>query len=108
MGEFGQNTRGRYWMHLMKYISVRDMDFAYWTFNGLKLMDGFKDADGQWKKYDEPKWEDETFGILNSDYHTLRHPWKLLDLQAVMASPAGYVADEYPCDRAVLGNACGG
>lgn len=108
MGEFGQNTRGRYWMHLLNYMSVRDVDFAYWTFNGLKLSSGFYDPAGHYQPYDTPTWEDETFGILQQDYHTIRHPWKLLDLRAVMTSPSGWVADDYPCDRAVLGNACGG
>eukprot|EP00927_Polykrikos_kofoidii_P004485 TRINITY_DN11773_c0_g2_i1.p1 TRINITY_DN11773_c0_g2~~TRINITY_DN11773_c0_g2_i1.p1 ORF type:complete len:656 (-),score=79.85 TRINITY_DN11773_c0_g2_i1:263-2230(-) len=108
MGEFGVDTRGRYWMHLLKYLSNRDVDFAYWSLNGLKYSEGVFDAKGQWHEHPAPRWEDETYGLLNADYCTLRHPWKLLDLQAIMSSPAGWTADDYPCDRSVLGNACGG
>eukprot|EP00928_Gymnodinium_smaydae_P032547 TRINITY_DN23543_c0_g2_i1.p1 TRINITY_DN23543_c0_g2~~TRINITY_DN23543_c0_g2_i1.p1 ORF type:complete len:804 (-),score=117.86 TRINITY_DN23543_c0_g2_i1:144-2555(-) len=108
MGEFGQDTRGRYWKHLLSYMSKRDLDFAYWTFNGLKLSEGAFDGMGHWHPYARPAWEDESFGILNQDYYTIRQPWKIMDLLAVMGSPSGWVADDYPCDRAVLGNACGG
>eukprot|EP00929_Paragymnodinium_shiwhaense_P113086 TRINITY_DN81352_c0_g1_i1.p1 TRINITY_DN81352_c0_g1~~TRINITY_DN81352_c0_g1_i1.p1 ORF type:complete len:676 (+),score=100.52 TRINITY_DN81352_c0_g1_i1:272-2299(+) len=108
MGEFGTNTRGRYWMHLLSYLSARDVDFAYWSLDGLKHTQIAHDDSGHWVHFTEPRWLDETFGLLNADYYTIRHPWKLLDLQAIMSSPAGWTADDYPCDRAVLGNACGG
>jgi len=108
LGEFGQATRGRYWKHLMSYMATRDLDFAYWPLNGDKLSTGYFDKSGQWIDFDSPRWEDEAFGMLEGDYKTVRHPWKLLDLQAIMPSPAGWVPDSYPCDRRVLGNACGG
>lgn len=108
MGEFGTNTRGRYWMHLLTYLSVRDVDFAYWSLDGLKFTKTAHDHSGNWVHFKDNRWLNETFGLLNSDYYTVRHPWKLLDLQAIMSSPAGWTADDYPCDRAVLGNACGG
>lgn len=108
MGEFGGDTRGRYWKHLISYLSVRDVDFAYWSLDGVKLTNGIYDILGHWKPYKHAQWEEETYGLLNSDYNTIRHPWKLLDVQAIMSSPASWTADDYPCDRAVLGNACGG
>lgn len=108
LGEFGQHTRGRYWKHLLSYMSKRDVDFAYWTFNGLKLSEGEYDTMGLWHPYDKPAWESESFGLLSEDYYSIRHPWKLLDLRTLMSSPSGWIADDYPCDRAVLGNACGG
>merc|ERR1712187_1004290 len=70
MGEFGQDTRGRYWMHLMRYLSARDVDFAYWVLDGKKLSMGQFDSVGTWRPYKEPEWQEETYGLLNSDYKT--------------------------------------
>eukprot|EP00929_Paragymnodinium_shiwhaense_P036845 TRINITY_DN19706_c0_g1_i1.p1 TRINITY_DN19706_c0_g1~~TRINITY_DN19706_c0_g1_i1.p1 ORF type:complete len:735 (-),score=108.29 TRINITY_DN19706_c0_g1_i1:393-2471(-) len=108
LGEFGSDVRGRYWGHLLHYMSVRDIDFAYWAFDGLKLTTGMFNMQGKWIQYDKPRWMEETYGLLNSDYHTIRHTWKLLDLQQIMSSPSTWTADDYPCDRQVVGNACGG
>jgi len=88
-------------------MANRDLDFAYWPLNGNKFVDGYFDSGGNWHVYDEPKWRDESFGLLEGDYKTLRHPWKLSDLQSIMTAPP-VVPDSYPCDREVLGNACGG
>merc|ERR1712048_23915 len=109
LGEFGGDVRGRYWMHLLRYVSVRDLDFAYWNLNGRKLVDGMYNVHtGEFVNYDHPRWEDETYGLLNADEKTIRQPWKLLDIQQVMMSPAGWTPDSYPCDREVLGRGCGG
>eukprot|EP00933_Yihiella_yeosuensis_P053525 TRINITY_DN51778_c0_g1_i1.p1 TRINITY_DN51778_c0_g1~~TRINITY_DN51778_c0_g1_i1.p1 ORF type:complete len:363 (-),score=36.26 TRINITY_DN51778_c0_g1_i1:42-1034(-) len=71
LGEFGTNgfwVTDAWWMevgevvwwrNILRYISENRMDFAYWALNGDKL--------GQ----------DETFGLLQDDYQSLRHPWLL-------------------------------
>jgi len=108
MGEFGQNVRGQYWLNFVRYLSSRDVDFAYWALNGIKYAEGAIDgASGNFITYETPRWENETFGILSHDYATVRHPWLLLDLQALMSSPATWVPDEPPCNRHVLGGSCG-
>ena len=43
--------------------------WAYWAFNG----------------YQNTPADDESFGILNSDMQTVRHHWKLSDLQSIQA-----------------------
>jgi len=109
MGEFGQNVRGQYWLNFVRYLSSRDVDFAYWALNGIKYAEGAIDgASGNFIIYDTPRWENETFGILSHDYSTVRHPWLLLDLQALMSSPATWIPDQPPCNRQVLGGSCGG
>jgi hypothetical protein len=108
MGEFGQEVRGQYWLNFVRYLSSRDVDFAYWALNGLKYTEGKIDtASGNWIKYDTPRWTNETFGILSHDYSTVRNPWMMLDLQALMQSPATWIPDGPPCNRQMLGGSCG-
>jgi hypothetical protein len=100
MGEFGQEVRGSYWLNFVRYLSKRDVDFAYWAINGLKWAEGTIDTStGNWQAWETPLWVNETFGLLEADYETVRHPWKMLDLRALMDSPARLVADTYPCSR---------
>merc|ERR1712050_263740 len=88
MGEFGVNVRSQYWLNFVRYLSIRDVDFAYWAVNGIKWSEGYIDATtGNFENYDFPRWENESYGLLMDDYKTIRHPWKLLDLQALMESP---------------------
>mmetsp|Transcript_80351 Transcript_80351/g.260309 ORF Transcript_80351/g.260309 Transcript_80351/m.260309 type:complete len:678 (+) Transcript_80351:63-2096(+) len=108
MGEFGQNTRGQYWLNFARYLSTRDVDFAYWALNGRKWSEGYVDSSsGEFVNYEEARWESESFGILDVDYMTVRHTWKLLDLQALMDSPARWTADVLPCRQEVMGPSCG-
>jgi hypothetical protein len=108
MGEFGHNVRGSYWLNFVRYLSKRDVDFAYWAINGKKYGEGQIDGNtGNFILYDEPKWENESFGLLMDDYQTVRHPWKLLDLKGLMESPARFFSDSYPCSRNAYGAACG-
>ena len=68
LGEFGTNSQSTYWKFLIRYLKEKpDVHWAYWAYNGYKS---------------SPE-EDETFGILNSDMKTVRHQWKLNDLQSV-------------------------
>mmetsp|Transcript_105714 Transcript_105714/g.188025 ORF Transcript_105714/g.188025 Transcript_105714/m.188025 type:complete len:644 (-) Transcript_105714:49-1980(-) len=107
MGEFGQNRRGAYWLNMLKYLAERDVDFAYWPLNGRKYTEGYFDSSSNFVFYDQPKWEDEQFGLLEEDSWKVRDTWKLLDIQALMSSPIGGPPEDYPCERQVLGNACG-
>lgn len=109
MGEFGNPVRGTYWINFMRYLRDHDMDFAYWALNGKKWGEGWIDTtNGKWNAYDEPRWQNESFGIFKEDYSTVRDAWRLLDLQALMAPPVDQFRVMQPCDRAVLGSQCGG
>ena len=68
MGEFGTNSEDNYWKYLIQYLADRpQIGWAYWAYNG----------------YQHTPQDDESFGILNSDMKTVRHPWKLAALQTV-------------------------
>jgi hypothetical protein len=120
LGEFGDNTRGNYWLHLMKFLSEWDVDWAYWPLNGNKFVDQEhveKNA-GLWGifmgtldvtiKYITPHWEEETWGLMYPDYMTVRRPWLLQDLQAIMPSPVAWTPAALPCEREYMGAGCGG
>ncbi|CAJ1449729.1 unnamed protein product [Effrenium voratum] len=81
MGEFGQMVRGNYWLNMLRYLADRDVDFAYWPLNGLKYSEGYFTKSGDFVQFDHPRWEDEAFGLLMNDSWTIRHTWKLLDIQ---------------------------
>jgi hypothetical protein len=120
LGEFGESTRGNYWLNLMKFLSDWDIDWAYWPLNGLKYIDQTRVETGTdlWGifmgtldvtiKYITPHWEEETWGLLYPDYMTVRRPWLLMDLQAIMPSPVAWVPKQSPCERELVGPACGG
>jgi hypothetical protein len=98
MGEFGGAYRTPYWLNFVRYLSQRDIDWAHWAINGIKFAEGALDtASGDFTRYATPRWEDESFGILQTDYKTLRNPWMMLDLQALMESPSRWTPDGFPC-----------
>lgn len=66
VGEFGENTDSEWWNWFMQYLSDRDLDWAYWSVDGEQRLH-----------------EDESFGIFEQDYETIRHEWKLADLQSI-------------------------
>eukprot|EP00435_Cladocopium_sp_Y103_P053335 s501_g17.t1 len=69
LGEFGTATDSLWWNHMMRYMSERPLaGWAYWPLNGEKR-----------------PGEQETYGILEDDMRTVRHPWKLQDLQRLFA-----------------------
>ena len=73
MGEFGTAcdlvTEGEEnWQKLMRLLEENDADWAYWS------VDGYRDGPDQ----------DHSFGILESDYQTVRCQWKLEQLQKLM------------------------
>jgi endoglucanase len=61
LGEFGTDRRDAHWDWVTRYLNESTIaGFAYWPLNG------------------EDPW-----GVLNEDYQTVRHPWKLRDLGLV-------------------------
>merc|ERR1712178_437221 len=41
VGEFGYGNEGVYWANFVKYLSDRDVDWAYWALNGKKYGEGY-------------------------------------------------------------------
>mmetsp|Transcript_31675 Transcript_31675/g.67305 ORF Transcript_31675/g.67305 Transcript_31675/m.67305 type:complete len:596 (-) Transcript_31675:70-1857(-) len=69
IGEFGTDRNSRWWRHMLRYIRERDLDWAYWSFNGLKTC-----------------VEQEEYGLLSGATLILRHSWKVKSLQALMST----------------------
>merc|ERR1719409_2611025 len=70
LGEFGTNVQNRYWNQTIRLLrNQTSIGWAYWA------IDGYKHSGGN--------GDDESFGIFEQDYHTIRHPWKVHDLQTV-------------------------
>jgi len=65
LGEFGvaDSDGDLWWTYIMRYIQERNLDFSYWA------VDGQQDVG-----------VDEPFGLMNSDYNSLRYLTKSLDL----------------------------
>lgn len=109
VGEFGTSgARGNYWLLLMRYMSERDVDWAYWVLNPEKPLTERYVVGRGWVRYQHPAWVNETWGILETDWETVRYPWKMMDLRRVMPSPAHWSPEEYPCNRDIYGSECGG
>jgi len=76
LGEFGDNSPGACWNFTIELLAKNPtLHWAYWA------IDGYKHAPG----------DDESFGLFEQDYETIRHPWKLADLQSVMTSASRFV-----------------
>merc|ERR1719259_1224488 len=88
--------------------SERDVDWAYWVLNPEKPLTEKYVVGKGWVRFDHPRWVNETWGILESDWYTIRYPWKMLDLQRVMTSPSRWSPGGYPCNRDIYGSECGG
>jgi len=109
MGEFGAGTPSEYWNHMVRYLSTRDVDWAYWPLTALKLAEGYYDDTGTFIEFGNgPRWENDTFSILGPDEISIRDSWRMLGLQALMPSPSTYVPQSWPCHRDALGANCGG
>eukprot|EP00931_Biecheleriopsis_adriatica_P066297 TRINITY_DN40691_c0_g1_i1.p1 TRINITY_DN40691_c0_g1~~TRINITY_DN40691_c0_g1_i1.p1 ORF type:complete len:625 (+),score=139.84 TRINITY_DN40691_c0_g1_i1:72-1946(+) len=68
LSEFGTDVRDNYWIFITRYLKENHLDFAYWSINGEKRTN-----------------ESETYGLLGDDNMELRDPWKLQNLQSVIA-----------------------
>lgn len=69
MGEFGTNVDSEEWRKIIRFLQEFDLDWAYWPIDGYEF--GLKG--------------DESYGILLDDFSTVRHDWKLKQLQEIMA-----------------------
>ena len=70
LGEFGTNSDSDYWKYLIQYLGERQqIGWSYWAYNGY-----------QHTPAKQTPADDESFGILNNDMKTVRHPWKLADI----------------------------
>jgi hypothetical protein len=67
LGEFGNNQKDNYWNWLIAYLKQTSLDWTYW------VIDGFQG---------DPS-HDETYGMFNKDFTTVRHPDLLADLISV-------------------------
>jgi len=107
VGEFGASQRGDFWLKMLRYLSVTDVDWAYWPLNPTKVINAeFKNH--QWHDIDPPRKVEDGWSILARDWMSIRNAWAMDDLQHIMASPSGWVPESYPCNRDLLYNECGG
>jgi len=68
LGEFGTGSDNKFWHLTIHYLKKNpDVHWAYWPYNG----------------YNNNPDHDETFGILNPDFKTIRHEWLIEDLQSI-------------------------
>lgn len=75
LGEFGTNTNDQYWMYLIRYLAeTPDVHWAYWAYNG----------------YQESVEDDESYGIVQKDFVSVRDTWKLQDLQSITERGLGF------------------
>jgi len=68
LGEFGENTQSKWWNATIQYLSETNINWAYWAYTGYKT---------------DPS-EDESYGIVDSKFTSVRHEWKLADLQGII------------------------
>ena len=83
MGEFGSGGgNDEKWQNIVKFLYETDHDWAYWSIDGYKYPD-----EGQFftsililNKH----CLGEGYGLLEDDYVTIRHQWKIDQLQSIM------------------------
>eukprot|EP00440_Ansanella_granifera_P040829 gb/GFBE01044275.1/.p1 GENE.gb/GFBE01044275.1/~~gb/GFBE01044275.1/.p1 ORF type:complete len:495 (+),score=79.96 gb/GFBE01044275.1/:1-1485(+) len=81
VGEFGENNPSHWWNWTMQYMQERDLDFSYWALDSDRYPpQSFEHGDNV-----EGWGQDDDYGLLNNDYETVRHDWKLEGLQSLMA-----------------------
>ena len=79
-GEFGTNKRNREWNYFIRYLKDRpEISWSYWPLNGYK----------------HDVTNDEAFGIYNGDFKTVRHNWKLSDMQDVQTRSTDIKIDKF-------------
>lgn len=107
MGEFGYLNHGSFWLQFMRYLSSRDVDFAYWAINGIKYSEGFNQANGEYRPLPGgARWVVELYGILGPDWQTVKKAWLVRDLQALMDSPSRWIPTDIGCVTDFLGHFC--
>merc|ERR1712113_1113153 len=78
-----------HWNWTIRYLRERDFDFAYWSVDGehfpaLAVTNGEQVPNLN---------REETYGLLEDDYRTVRHTWKLQDIQSLMVARTSGAAE---------------
>ena len=68
MGEFGTGIDSENWRKIVRFIKEHDLDWGYWSIDGYQF--GLDN--------------DHPSGVLMNDFSTIRHSWKLEQLQEIM------------------------
>merc|ERR1712151_438273 len=89
VSEFGASVRSDYWLKMMRYLSARDIDWAYWPLNPFKQVN--KELHGLTWVDVNTTWANDTWGFLSPDWISVRQPWQLEDLRNIMQAPASWV-----------------
>jgi len=67
MGEMGCGGDSENWEKIVRFLNETDHDWGYWSIDGYKY-----------------PGEGEGYGLLEDDYETIRHEWKIQQLQSLM------------------------
>jgi len=79
MGEFGSGGgNDEKWQNILRFLTETDHDWAYWSIDGYKYPD-----------------QGEGYGLLEDDYVTIRHQWKIDQLQAIMPVLSNHDGDQH-------------
>jgi len=92
IGEFGTDIPNLHWNWTIAYLKERDFDFAYWSIDG----EHFPNLAQEFGEHVPGLSHEESFGLWETNYQTVRHKWKLQDLQALM-EPAMTAASAKVC-----------
>lgn len=80
VGEFGSDKQNAMWNWTILYLKERDLDFAYWSIDG----EHFPSMAAEFGEHVSGLTQEETYGLWDTNYATIRHLWKLRDLQSLM------------------------
>jgi len=79
----------------LQYAKDMDLDFAYWSLDGYKYPAGIAVDDSYMNDFQKLPTKgflkepiEETFGLLDSDYTSVRDPAKVVELQGILSSSA--------------------
>jgi len=68
MGEFGGGSDSENYQKIFRLLKEHDLDWAYWCIDGYQFGRG----------------DNEGYGLFENDFSTIRHPWKIDQLQEIM------------------------
>ena len=85
MGEFGTGDSDDAWGKIIQYLEESDSDWSYWAIDGYSVLLFVNHLRSFLFTFRySTSGEDETYGILQGDYVTVRHPWLVDQLKKVM------------------------
>lgn len=89
IGEFGTDVDSEWWGRFLAYADQYDLDFAYWSLNGY----AFPPSAAQLGDAASGHGQEETFGLLQPDHRTIRHPWVMSALRRVQGPRLGQLRE---------------